>query len=109
MCGTASNTFPLAEYQAAGQPQRPTRELAGERSARNSAPGVLLVCTHCDEAFTPQFYRICPACGHDAGDGIDPRRHATDPISGRVLLAIYALVAVIALLLLYFWFLFRGR
>jgi predicted RNA-binding Zn-ribbon protein involved in translation (DUF1610 family) len=32
---------------------------------------VLLKCNTCDDVFSPQWYRLCPQCGHDYGQGID--------------------------------------
>ncbi len=120
-CGVAGNRFPLAEYQGAAEPQRNSRvppslealsteaRSIGLPSPVSSEPtsGVLLLCPRCDEAFMPRFYRICPACGCDAGSGVELKRPVVEQISNRLLLAVYGLVALGGLLLLYFWFLFR--
>lgn len=98
----------MAEYQVPGEPRRGTRsETEAERRWSGAASPVLLLCPRCDEAFTPRFYRICPACGCDAGDGYEPHAHSREPLSNRVLLVLYGLIGVTALILLYFWFLFQ--
>ncbi len=116
-CGHAGCQFLLAEYQALPAPTQSTRRAdAGDDPAARTehdawpagsspAPLALLMCAQCDEAFTPRFYRICPACGHDAGSGILLRSAGRQPVSSRVLLAIYGLLAILALVLGYFWFL----
>lgn len=108
-CGQAGNRFPLAEYQAIAAPQHGTRGADRDASAGDPAQEVLLLCPRCDEAFHPRFYRVCPECGTSAGDGIELAERSTEHLSSRVLLAIYALIAVAALLLLYFWSLFRNH
>ena len=107
-CGAAGNQFLKAEYQAAGEPRRGTRELnAGNRGATEGGQQVLLLCSRCDEVFVPRFYRVCPACGADAGDGVEIERHGGEQISNRLLLAVGGLFVAVAFVLLYFWFLFR--
>lgn len=111
-CGTAGNQFPLAEYQALPNQPRDTRNPAASRgssvSKESGAGAVLLMCPRCDEAFRPRFYRICPACGDDAGSGWEPPGSEREPIPPRVLVAVYGLLAVGVLMTLYFWLLFRG-
>ncbi len=68
---------------------------------------VQLLCPQCDEVFVPQFYRICPACGDDAGSGIEPPQPQAEPYHRRVLLVAYCLLGLAAMLWLYFWLLFR--
>ena len=53
-CGTSGADFPLADV--AGQ---------------EMAPAELVLCSICDEPFTPQFHRQCANCGHRFPDGID--------------------------------------
>ena len=108
-CGNAGNRFPLAEYQALAEPQRGTRESGEEHATEPRNTQVLLLCERCDEAFRPRFYRMCPACGAEAADGLAPAGKVNEQLSSRVLLAIYGLLAVAALLLLYFWWLFRAQ
>ena len=127
-CGGAGNQFPLADYQGVGEPQRRSRELEQQRELdshvesresrlEESAPSdlatsqpmcrELLLCPRCDEVFKPQFYRICPACGDDAGEGMEDAYQVHEQVGSRVLLAVYGLVAIAVLLLTYFWLLFR--
>ncbi|MFO7906023.1 MAG: hypothetical protein ACQESR_17300 [Planctomycetota bacterium] len=107
-CGVAGNQFLLAEYQVPGAPRRDTRNRQHEDSPSSEpASSVLLLCPRCDEAFSPRFYRLCPACGGDAGEGIRANEGTREPLSNRVLLVIYGLVGLTTLILLYFWFLFQ--
>jgi hypothetical protein len=57
VCAATSTAFPLADIEDEGL-----------------APRVFLVCTDCDDHFLPQWYRLCPRCGHDYGDGFDVKR-----------------------------------
>lgn len=98
--------MPLAEYQAAGAPLRDSRSTMPDREL-DSAAAVWLLCTQCEEAFEPRFYRICPTCGADAGEGLQWPSPAQTYLNERVTLAITGLIAVVTLLLLYFWLLFR--
>ena len=107
-CGVAGNQFLMADYQAAGAPHHGTRPTQSQGAYSTEAPPlVLLVCPRCDEAFSPQFYRLCPACGCAAAEGIETEDQSREPLSNRVLLTAYGLVAVTTLIVLYFWFLFR--
>ncbi|MFW6169626.1 MAG: hypothetical protein ACODAD_03985 [Planctomycetota bacterium] len=108
-CGVAGNQFLLAEYQVPGAPQRGTRnQHEMDSPSAQPAPPVLLLCPRCDEAVSPRFYRLCPACGCDAGEGISVNARTGEPLSNRVLLVIYGLVGLTTVILLYFWFLFQG-
>ncbi len=106
-CGGAGNGFAMAEYQGVAEPQRDSRSSMPKDSLATVSP-VLLICSDCDEAFTPRFYRVCPACGCDAGTGIELGDESGEHVSNRVLLAIYGLAAIGLLLTTYFWLLFRG-
>ncbi len=121
-CGTAGTRFPLAEYLAAGEPLRDSRQpraqadhpaqdmrdaISGEELAALGRPQVWLVCPQCDEAFAPQFYRYCPICGLDGGAGLEPPPAVAGMLPNRVLLVIAGLVILGGVLLLYFWSLFR--
>jgi hypothetical protein len=53
VCGVSGTRFPLADLD----------DSAG-------VPRVLLICEACDDHFLPEWYRLCPSCGHDYGDGI---------------------------------------
>ncbi len=119
-CGQAGNCLPLAGYQAAAEPQRNSRippvhpdslqqtDPTPDTDVPQRPQHPLLLCPRCDEAFAPRFYRICPACGCDAGSGLELQSLVSEHASNSVLLAVYGLVAVGGALLLYFWFLFRG-
>jgi hypothetical protein len=67
----------------------------------------MLVCPRCDEAFVPRFYRLCPACDWDDGEGIESEKPAREPSSNRALLAVCGLLAVVFGALLYLWWLWR--
>ena len=112
MCGSAGTAFPLAEYQAAGMPQRNSRQSASEDSGNRAVvpSEVLLICTDCDEAFPARFYRVCPRCGEDAGEGVKIPSLVSEArqFTPRLSLAIYGLFAILVAALLYFWLLFRN-
>lgn len=109
-CGGAGIQFPVAEYQADAEPQRGSRpSTVRETPSPDPTDGTLLMCPRCDEAFMPRFYRICPACGNDAGEGVELEDRPGEQVSRRVLLAVYGLAAVAVLMLIYFWSLFRGQ
>jgi hypothetical protein len=116
-CGSAGTEFPMAEYQA------PTEPIHGSRDAgaanRSGATGLeqgpvaprlpswpLLHCPQCDEAFTPRFYRQCPQCGHDQGEGIRFQSWQPEPISHRVVITILGLLGLALGTALYLWRLF---
>ena len=113
MCGSAGISFPLAEYQAVGTPQRNSRQQVSQEAGEllPDQASVLLMCTDCDEAFEARFYRICPNCGEDAGEGLEVPVSADEArqFTPRLMLVIYSLLAVILVTLFYFWLLFRSR
>ena len=53
VCGISATDFPLADFQDSIDDQR-----------------VLLYCQACDDHFLPDWYRLCPRCGYDYGDGL---------------------------------------
>jgi hypothetical protein len=53
VCGISATDFPLADFQDSPDDQR-----------------VLLYCQACDDHFLPDWYRLCPRCGYDYGDGL---------------------------------------
>jgi hypothetical protein len=97
----AGNEFRLAEYNP------PAPSLASSTSPEEERP--LLICPTCDEAFTPQFYRRCPWCNYQFDDGLETRLHEEklEGFGGRVWLAVFGLVAVLAIIAGYFWWLTR--
>lgn len=91
VCGVSGMKFALADVQETS---------AGER--------VLLFCDSCDDHFLPQWYRLCPQCGHDYGAGIEiGRPGAPEPISLRTWLVFASLLTAGALFFAYFAWLFR--
>jgi hypothetical protein len=62
---------------------------------------VLLRCETCDEAFLPQYYRLCPWCGHDFGEGIEISTIMTDPLNARTRLVLTIVGCGFFALLLY--------
>lgn len=106
VCGTAGCAFSLAEYLAPPDPEIACSSQCAEQPA--GAPEsleVLLVCAQCDEVFAPEFYRRCPQCGHDYGEGIEVARPQTIDWSPRVVLVIALMALGGFALLLYFWYL----
>ncbi len=105
ICDTAGSEFPRADanYAAvAAQMNRPR-------------PGLAVICTTCDEPWSPDFLRRCEWCGHDFGEGLDgeqvepptlPIEH--DAADSRVATVCVALLAVCALFAAYFAFLVRS-
>jgi hypothetical protein len=106
-CGQAGNQVPLAEYQATEALRFNTRRALSQESGEAESRSVLLLCSRCDEAFAPQFYRVCPACGRDAGEGIEPEMAQRRSINSRVLFVLYTLLAIALLVVFYFWWLFQ--
>jgi len=84
-CGTTGGE----NFYDAGLP------LDAEADSESSATS-LLVCQTCDEAFTPQYPRLCEWCNHDFGDGtqIDEPDDPLEIVSPRVIATIIALLAV---------------
>lgn len=108
ICETAGVEFPLADYQAAPAPLRPTRDgdaTVAEPSSAESLP--LLRCPICDEVFPPRFYHVCHACGHDFRDGISPSDPTRNDVSPRTVATVVAIAAVVGLAFAYFWWLLR--
>jgi putative signal transducing protein len=94
VCGANSTAFPLADIDDEGL-----------------APRVFLICTDCDDHFLPQWYRLCPRCGHDYGDGIEaaqPKRVAIE-FSRRDWLVAGLIGGGTAVMVAYFVWLFGWR
>ncbi len=78
-CNSTNSEFPLAD----GTP------------ASSEDATVLLCCHLCDEPFEPEFYRYCPECGFDAGDGLDARYDADPDLANpRVHMILGILIAL---------------
>jgi len=112
-CDLGSDDFSLAEYIPAAESLPVTEGCSSCGSvARSDQPacdrdfGVLLMCPDCDEAFSPQFYRLCEQCGYDFGDGLLVDAADSDRVPDRALLALAGLIVLAAALLAYFWYLF---
>jgi hypothetical protein len=104
-CGMAGDQFALAEYLAPAAPLHSSRGPTPE-APEEEGKTVLLVCPQCDEAFAPRFYRRCAQCGHDAGSGLEVPTLAVEPLSTNTLLVLVGLLALVALIVLYFRWLF---
>jgi hypothetical protein len=94
VCGATGTKFPVADFQPSE---------AGQR--------VLLMCADCDDHMLPEWYRLCPRCGHDYGDGIEVSRPARGTIGmsrGEWVVAAVTVIACLAMAAYFVW-LFGGR
>jgi hypothetical protein len=68
----------------------------------------MLMCPTCDEPFVPVYLRRCEWCGHEFPDGTEiPLSAASaDPINGRVVVVILALLLLGAAMAGYFLYVF---
>jgi hypothetical protein len=99
-CGVAGTDFPNAEYQVSDWAPEPT--VASEScgcgsggscatgadaddgaSAAGGSPPPLLKCETCDDIFEPRYYRDCPWCGHDFGEGISAAMPSGESLNAR--------------------------
>lgn len=98
MCGETGYHFPAAELVPEEFTNR--RPVPAELA---EAPWPVL-CPVCDWLFEPQFYRRCPWCGHDFGQGreiaIQPRK-VVEPLNPRIVLGLVLTVAVVVGILVY--------
>jgi uncharacterized paraquat-inducible protein A len=92
ICETSGSDFPLADFQ---------EQAGGQR--------VLLMCRTCDDHMIPEWYRRCPRCGCDYGDGIEIQRPTHEPIdlNPRLWIVLAALAAATLAAAAYFAWLFR--
>jgi len=100
-CGVAGTDFPRADYQVSDWTPEKT-EASGscgcgsggscstgtvtddESDAAQDSPPPLLKCETCDDIFEPRYYRNCPWCGHDFGEGIAASSPAAEePLNAR--------------------------
>lgn len=90
ICHTLGDDFPLAELS----------DLPSDEDDSRDA----VVCTMCDEPFLPRWLRTCTACGHDHGAGIvlADDRESSEPINGRVIGMLLALLALAIVSIVYF-------
>ncbi len=106
-CGVAGTCFPLAEFLAPAAPLLSSRSRPTEaESLDDEDVEILLACPQCDEAFPPRFYRHCPECGYDAGEGLPVPQYDFPRLSEETVLAISGLFVLVAALVLYFRWLF---
>jgi hypothetical protein len=112
-CDLGSDEFLLAEYLPVAESLPAARGCSSCGTGAPSGPsacepdfGVLLMCPACDEAFSPQFYRLCEQCGHDFGDGTLVQAADADRVSDRALLVLAGLIALGLAMLAWFWYLF---
>jgi Putative prokaryotic signal transducing protein len=94
VCGTTGTSFPLADFQDSADGQR-----------------VLLMCAACDDHMLPKWYRHCPQCGHDFGDGIEPieSRFPTSALDPAVLWTVGLMFLGGVIFVAYFSWLFGWR
>jgi hypothetical protein len=94
VCSSSRADFPLADIQRTG---------AGDR--------VFLKCEDCDDVFIPEWFRLCPRCGYDYGNGIEThqpaaRRSESGP---RLAVVVAVLLASGIVISAYFLWLFGWR
>jgi uncharacterized paraquat-inducible protein A len=92
ICETSGSDFPLADFQ---------EHAGGQR--------VLLMCRTCDDHMIPEWYRRCPRCGYDYGDGIEIQQPTHEPIdlNPRLWIVLALLAAASLAAAAYFAWLFR--
>jgi putative signal transducing protein len=94
VCGASGTSFPLADIQ---------ESVAGQR--------VFLLCGACDDHMLPEWYRLCPRCGHDFGDGVEMNRSSQPVIEisrSEWLVAALTVLGGLALAAYFIW-LFNRR
>ena len=108
ICGQAGAHLPAADVTGFedGVADEPPGGSARE-SPHDAGPIELVICPACDEPFPPRFYRLCQACGHDFGAGIEVHEEL-EPIGGRALVVMATLMAVAGAAMVYFYFLYEG-
>ncbi|MCL4207778.1 MAG: hypothetical protein KJ000_35280 [Pirellulaceae bacterium] len=114
-CDLGGDDFSMAEVYFAS-PRRATPrcsacsplESCGSPPEEGDDSTVLLMCPDCEEAFAPEFYRLCQHCGHDFGAGLLTETTEADQVTDRALHVLAGLIALVAALLVYFWFVTRA-
>ena len=61
------------------------------------------MCPLCEEAFRPNFYRRCAACGYDFGGGVRWDVAHDEDSSTRIAWAAAGVVGVMLALVAFFW------
>jgi predicted RNA-binding Zn-ribbon protein involved in translation (DUF1610 family) len=94
VCGTSGTSFLLADVEDSA---------AGQR--------VFLLCDSCDDHMLPEWYRLCPRCGHDFGSGVEvsPATPSLWKMSGMEWLVVALTLLGGLALAAYFLWLFSGR
>lgn len=108
-CGCGSGGCSSHGVQEEDTPEPPNAEAGPEADAAAEAdpPVVMLTCTTCDEPFVPEHPRRCAWCGHEFEDGYacdENESQLMEPITGRAIAVILALIGVAAALVIYFQF-----
>ena len=88
VCFTRGTDFRVADFE------EPEDAEAGSNEA-----DVLLLCSTCDEPFTPQFVRRCVECGFDFGEGIESATIVHEELNNRVVFVIVGTVLLLVGLL----------
>jgi hypothetical protein len=91
VCSTKGTDFRLADFDESDDPEEVVEET-----------DVLLLCSTCDEPFTPEFYRKCAECGSDFGQGIEEPEDVPEELNNRVLAVIVGVVLLLVALLAFF-------
>lgn len=94
--------------QTTGGHFRAAEDFTAEDVSGEAADGepVMLICPTCDEPFDAAYFRVCGACGHDFGSGLDTppivRELSSEPLNGRVIAVAAGCIALVAALIIYF-------
>ncbi|MDA1054260.1 MAG: hypothetical protein O3C40_27760 [Planctomycetota bacterium] len=91
VCSARGTDFSLADFE---EPE--------DAEEGDSDADVLLLCSTCDEPFTPQFVGRCAACGFDFGEGIESEEIVHEEINSRVVLVIIGMAVLLVGLLGFF-------
>ena len=94
VCSAHGTDFPLADFEEPEELEEPEEGDDGE--------DVLLLCSTCDEPFSPRFYRHCAACGHDFGAGIERDEIVREELNSRVVLVVVGMLLLLVGLFVYF-------
>lgn len=125
ICGTAGSHFPYAE-QHNPEPEvdvfNPASAATGmacgpngcgcapkdappdEAAMEAESTEGMVVCTTCDEPFRPVYAQRCEWCGYEFADGYPVDRELThaEPINGRVIVVVSALILLAVAAVVYF-------
>ena len=108
--GCCSRGPATGDQSALAEPEAGASDEAGHEPA--CRPGLVVMCTMCDEPFEPQFLRRCEWCGHEFPDG-HPVDVAEGPpgeeITPRALAVMFALGLLAIGAIAYFLLLVPGK